>query len=51
MVDGIGGTVERTVWRHIKSERSHITTPAEYSLVAKHLSPNIQVEFVAKDVV
>ena len=31
VVDGIGGTVKRSVWRHIQSERSHITTPQEYS--------------------
>ena len=48
VVDGIGGTVKRAIWRHIRSERSHITTPQEYSALAKQLCPNIQVEFVAK---
>ena len=48
VVDGIGGTIKRAVWRHIRSERSHITTPQEYSTLAKQLCLNIQVEFVAK---
>ena len=48
VVDGIGGTVKRAVWRHIRSERSHITTPQVYSALAKQLCPSTQVEFVAK---
>lgn len=48
VVDGIGGTVKRAVWRQIRSGRSHITTPQEYSGLAQQLCPNIQVEFVAK---
>ena len=40
--------MKRAVWRHIWSERSHITTPQEYSALAKQLCPNTQVEFVAK---
>lgn len=46
MEDGIGGTVKRTVWRHV---RCHITTPQEYADQAKKLCQNIQVEFIAKD--
>ena len=49
VVDGIGGTVKRTVWRHVRSEGCHITTPQEYADKAKKLCPNIQVEFIAKD--
>ena len=48
VVDGIGGTVKRAVWRHIRSEKSHITSPQEYSVLAKQLCPNIQVEYVTK---
>ena len=48
VVDGIGGTIKRAVWRHIRSEKSHITTPQEYSALAKQLCPNVQVQFVAK---
>ena len=40
--------MKRVVWRHIRSERSHITTPQEYSALAKQLCPNTQAEFVAK---
>ena len=40
--------MKRAVWRHIWLERSHITTPREYSALAKQLCPNIQVKFVAK---
>ena len=45
---GIGGTVKRTVWRHIRSERSHVTTPHDYAALAKQLCSNVQIEFVAK---
>ena len=30
---------EKAVWRHIRSEKSHITTPQEYSALAKQLYP------------
>ena len=40
--------MKRAVWRYIRSERSHITTPQEYSALAKQLCPNTQAEFVAK---
>ena len=48
VVDGIGGTVKRTVWRHIRSERCHVTTPHDYAALAKQLCSNVQIEFVAK---
>ena len=48
VVDGIGGTVKRAVWRHIRTERSHITTPDEYATLAKDLCPNVEVKFVPK---
>ena len=35
MVDGIGGTVKRSVWRRVRSGKAHITNPAEYAEVAK----------------
>ena len=39
VVDGIGGTVKRTVWRHIEAEKSHVTNPQEYaSLVVKYIA-------------
>ena len=39
--------MKRTVWRHIRSERSHVTTSHDYAALAKQLS-NVQIEFVAK---
>ena len=48
VVDGIGGTVKRTVWRLIRSERSHVTTPHDYAALAKQLCSNVQIEFVSK---
>ena len=43
--------MKRAVWRNIRSERSHVTTPQEYSALAKQLCSNFQVEFIAKSVI
>ena len=40
--------MKRTVWRLVRSERSHVTTPHDYAALAKQLCSNIQIEFVAK---
>ena len=40
--------MKRSVWRHIRSERSHVTTPHDYAALAKQLCSNVQIEFVAK---
>lgn len=48
VVDGIGGTVKRTVWRYIRSEKCHVTTPQDYAALAKQLCSNVQIEFIAK---
>ena len=40
--------MKRTVWRHIWSERSHVTTPHDYAALVKQLCSNVQIEFVAK---
>ena len=40
--------MKRTVWRHIRSERSHVTTPHDYAALAKQLCSNVQIELVAK---
>ena len=40
--------MKRTVWRHIQSERSHVTTLHDYAALAKQLCSNVQIEFVAK---
>ena len=49
VVDGIGGTVKRAVWRHVKVERAHVTNASQYSNLGKQLCPNINVEFVSKE--
>ena len=41
-------TVKRTVLRHIRSERSHVTTSHNYAALAKQQCSNVQIEFVAK---
>ena len=49
MVDGIGRTLKREVWRHVKAERAHVTNASEYSTLGKQLCPNINIEFVSKE--
>ena len=49
VVDGIGGTVKRAVWRHVKAERAHMTNASEYSTLGKWLCPNIHIKFVSKE--
>ena len=49
VVDGIGGTLKRAVWRNIKAERAHVTNASEYSTLGKQLCPNINIEFVSKE--
>ena len=48
VVDGIGGTVKRAVWRRVKSEKVHITSAEQYAVVATECSPNIHVHFISK---
>ena len=45
VVDGIGGTVKWSVWRHVRSGKAHITNPAEYAEVAKDCNPGIYIQF------
>jgi len=47
-VDGIGGTVKRTISKNIRFEKNQVTTAQEYAVLAKQLCPNIQVDFVSK---
>ena len=48
VVDGIGGTLKRAVWRNIRAEKNHITSPQEYATLAKELCPNVTVEYIPK---
>lgn len=46
VVDGIGGTVKRTVCGHFRTERRLVSTPREYASLAQQLCPRIRVEFI-----
>jgi hypothetical protein len=45
-VDGLGGTVKRSVWRHIRAGRASITNATEYAAVAKDRNPGTHVIFI-----
>lgn len=52
VIDGTGGTLstlKRTVWRHVKVERAHVTNPSQYRDLGKQLCPNIHIEYVSKE--
>ena len=49
MVDGLGGTVKRAVWRHVRSGQVHITTAEEYTKIAEQSNPKIHVQSIAKE--
>ena len=48
VVDGIGGTIKRAVWRQVKTGHAHITTAEQYAKVAEERNPNIHVHFIPK---
>ena len=48
VVDGLGGTVKRAVWRYVRSGQVHITTAEEYAKIAEQRNPKIHVQFIAK---
>lgn len=48
VVDGLGGTVKRSVWRHVRSGQVHITTPEQYAQAAKERNPAIHIKFISK---
>ena len=33
VVDGIGGTVKRAIWRHVKAERAHVTNASLFDRI------------------
>ena len=47
MVDGLGGTVKRSVWRHVRSGQSHVTTPTSFHDVARQCYPIINISFIS----
>jgi hypothetical protein len=46
-VDGVGGTVKRTVWRRILQKRAFLNNPEEFAAVAREACPNIIVLYVS----
>ena len=48
-VDGIGGTVKRSVWRHIKSTSIGLENAEAYSNLASKRNPNIHIKFISKE--
>ncbi len=47
-VDGLGGTVKRSVWRQMRSGNVHVCTPVKYAEVAIICNPNIHIKFISK---
>jgi len=47
VVDGLGGTVKRSVWRHVRSGQSHVTTPMSFHDVARQCNPSINISFIS----
>ena len=48
IIDGLGGTVKRSVWRYIRSGKGFATTPLMFYEVAVQRNPSINIIFVAK---
>ena len=48
VVDGIGGTVKRSVWRFVKSGNAQVKTPHDFYLVACQRNPKIHVKYISK---
>ena len=48
VLDAIGGTIKRTVWR-LKSWKTSITSAQEYATLAQDLYQNILVHCIPKD--
>ena len=49
VVDGIGGTLKRAVWRKVKAEAAHISCASEYAALGKEVCPNMHIEFVSQE--
>ena len=49
VVDGIGGTIKRTVWRNVKAGKVFVATAQEYADVATLLIPNVHIKFISSD--
>ena len=39
----------RTVWRHVKVEKGHVSNPNQYADLGKQLYPKINIEYVSNE--
>lgn len=50
VVDGIGGTVKRAVWRHMKTgKKTVVNTPKEYADIASKLMTKIHIKYISSE--
>lgn len=49
VVDGIGGTVKRSVWRYVRSGKVQASTPKAFFDAAVARNPEITVNFITKE--
>lgn len=47
VVDGLGGTVKRSVWRYVRNGSTNIASPVAFSEVAAHRNPNVHIKFIS----
>ncbi|ELU17965.1 hypothetical protein CAPTEDRAFT_215629, partial [Capitella teleta] len=50
-VDGIGGTVKRSVWRYVKAGQASVQNAKEYAAIASQRNPGITIKFVSEDAI
>ncbi|XP_033625038.1 uncharacterized protein LOC117288334 [Asterias rubens] len=48
VVDGLGGTVQRSVWRYVRSGKAEAVTPMSFFQVAAERNPNVCIHFIPK---
>ena len=49
VVDSIGGTVKRAVWRHVRSDQAHVTNAEEYAAIARQRCPSIHISYIKRE--
>ena len=49
VVDGIGGTVKRSVWRQVRAGKENVTFALKFSEIAIHRNPGIHIKYIPSD--
>ena len=49
VVDGLGGTIKRSVFRYIRTGKAQAATPEEFAKVAATRNPGIHIKFITSD--